>query len=177
MSKIGKVPIPIPGGVTVVAKDDAIVVTGPRGSQSVPANSDVEVRLEDDRITLMPRSASKQGKVNWGMCRTMINNCILGVTEGFRRELQIQGVGYRATMQGGKLQMALGFSHDVIVEVPDGITITTPSNTQIIVEGNDKQRVGQIAAEIRRWRPPEPYKGKGIRYRDEYIFRKQGKKK
>ncbi len=177
MSKIGKVPIPIPSGVSVEARDDSIVVTGPRGSQSVPANGEVDIRLDEKQITLVPRSGSKQSRVNWGMCRTLINNGILGVTEGFRRELQIQGVGYRAAMQGRTLKMALGFSHDVIIEIPDGLTVTTPTSTQIIVEGNDKQQVGQLAAEIRRWRPPEPYKGKGIRYRDEYIFRKQGKKK
>ncbi|MCY4259516.1 MAG: 50S ribosomal protein L6 [Rhodobacteraceae bacterium] len=177
MSKIGKVPIPIPAGVTVRDDGDSIVVKGPRGSQSFPLVREVSVHLEENQITLAPRANSKESKVNWGMCRTMLNNCILGVTEGFRRELEINGVGYRAAMQGDRLKIALGFSHDVFVEVPEGITITTPSNTRIIVEGNDKQRVGQVAADIRRWRPPEPYKGKGIRYRDEYIFRKQGKKK
>jgi len=177
MSKIGKLPIVIPGEVKVATDDDCIVVTGPRGKEEFQPGNEVAVKLEDNRIVVTPTAETKRAKQHWGMCRTMIANCITGVTSGFKRELLITGVGYRANIQNGNLQLTLGFSHDVIIKPPDGISITTPSNTKIVVEGNNKQQVGQFAANIRGWRPPEPYKGKGIRYADEMIFRKQGKKK
>ena len=177
MSRIGKLPIKIPQDVTVQFDGQTLMAKGPKGSQSFELTDEVTVSLDSDTIRVSPCSTSKRSRQHWGMCRTMIANCLTGVTTGFRRELQIIGVGYRANAQGNTLKLTLGFSHEVNVNMPTGIQITTPSNTRIIVEGANKQQVGQIAAQIRQWRPPEPFKGKGVRYTNEYVFRKQGKNK
>ncbi|MEO1026417.1 MAG: 50S ribosomal protein L6, partial [Pseudomonadota bacterium] len=150
---------------------------GPKGTRSFTATDDVVIELEDKAVKVMPRGMSKRARQQWGMSRTQVQNCVVGVTEGFKKELEINGVGYRAQAQGNKLTLNLGLSHDVIFPVPDGVTVTTPKNTEIVIEGIDQQLVGQVAANIREWRKPEPYKGKGIKYKDEYIFRKEGKKK
>ena len=179
MSRIGKKPVPLPAGVTATIDGQAVTVKGPKGTLSFKATDDVTLSQEGGAVTVAPRGASKRARQQWGMSRSMVENLVTGVTKGFRKEMDITGVGYRASMQGKTLRMALGYSHDVTYEPPAGITITTPSarNDVIIVEGTDAQMVGQVAAEIRAWRGPEPYKGKGIRYRDEYIPRKEGKKK
>ncbi|EPX84241.1 LSU ribosomal protein L6P [Rubellimicrobium thermophilum DSM 16684] len=179
MSRIGKKPVPLPSGVTATIDGQTVAVKGPKGTLSFRATDDVSIAQENGAIVVRPRGDSKRARQQWGMSRSMIENLVTGVTQGFRRELDITGVGYRAQMQGKTLKMALGYSHDVTYEPPPGITITTPSakNDVIVVEGIDAQQVGQVAAEIRAWRGPEPYKGKGIRYRNEFIFRKEGKKK
>ena len=179
MSRIGKKPVPLPAGVTATISGQTVEVTGPRGALSFRATDDVTLAQEDGAVTVTPRGDSKRARQQWGMSRSMVENLVTGVTAGFKRELDITGVGYRASMQGNTLRMALGYSHDVTYEPPEGIKITTPSarNDVIVVEGIDAQKVGQVAAEIREWRGPEPYKGKGIRYRGEFIFRKEGKKK
>lgn len=179
MSRIGKKPVPLPAGVTATISGQTIEVKGPKGSLSFKATDDVTLAQEDGAVTVTPRGLSKRARQQWGLSRSMVENLVTGVTQGFKKELDITGVGYRATMQGNTLRMALGYSHDVNYEPPAGIKITTPSarNDVIIVEGIDVQQVGQVAAEIREWRGPEPYKGKGIRYRNEFIFRKEGKKK
>ncbi|MCR9087477.1 MAG: 50S ribosomal protein L6 [Rhodobacteraceae bacterium] len=177
MSRIGKRPVDLPSGVTVDIKGQTIEVKGPKGTRSFTAGDDVTLAVEDSTITVTPRGKSKRARQQWGMSRTMVQNLVTGVTDGFKRELEIQGVGYRAQMQGNTLKLALGYSHDVNFEVPAGITVTCPKQTEIVIEGDDQQLVGQVAANIREWRAPEPYKGKGIRYKDEYIFRKEGKKK
>ena len=179
MSRIGKKPVSLPSGVTATIDGQRVDVKGPKGTLSFKATDDVTITQGDGAITVAPRGDSKRARQQWGMSRSMVENLVTGVTTGFRKELNITGVGYRASMQGAVLKMALGYSHDVTYEPPKGITITTPSarNDVIIVEGNDAQTVGQVAAEIRAWRGPEPYKGKGIRYRGEFIFRKEGKKK
>ncbi|RMD49246.1 MAG: 50S ribosomal protein L6 [Alphaproteobacteria bacterium] len=177
MSRIGKKPIELPGGVTATISGQTVEVKGPKGVRSFTATDDVEISIDGNVITVRPRSTSKRARQQWGMSRTQIANCVKGVTEGFRKELEIQGVGYRAQVQGKTLKMALGYSHDVEFPIPDGVTITTPKPTEIVVEGIDQQLVGQVAANIRAWRKPEPYKGKGIRYKGEFIFRKEGKKK
>ena len=179
MSRIGKKPVPLPAGVTATISGQTIEVKGPKGALSFKATDDVTLAQEDGAISVTPRGLSKRARQQWGMSRSMVENLVTGVTQGFKKELDITGVGYRATMQGNTLKMALGYSHDVTYEPPAGIKITTPSarNDVIIVEGNDAQQVGQVASEIRAWRGPEPYKGKGIRYRGEFIFRKEGKKK
>ena len=179
MSRIGKKPVPLPAGVTATISGQTIEVKGPKGSLSFKATDDVTLTQEEGAVSVQPRGLSKRARQQWGMSRSMIENLVTGVTTGFRKELNITGVGYRATMQGNSLKLALGYSHDVTYEPPAGIKITTPSarNDVIVVEGNDPQQVGQVAAEIREWRAPEPYKGKGIRYKDEFIFRKEGKKK
>ncbi|MEE2859300.1 MAG: 50S ribosomal protein L6 [Paracoccus sp. (in: a-proteobacteria)] len=177
MSRIGKKPVELPKGVTAEVKGQTIEVKGPKGTRSFTATDDVEVALADGSVTVTPRGNSKRARQQWGMTRSMVENLTVGVSEGFKKELEIQGVGYRATMQGKTLKLALGYSHDVNFETPDGVTITAPKQTEIVVEGIDQQLVGQVAANIREWRRPEPYKGKGIRYKGEYVFRKEGKKK
>ena len=177
MSRIGKRPVDLPKGVTAEIKGQTIEVKGPKGTRSFTATDDVDLVLEDGAVAVKPRGSSKRARQQWGMTRSMISNLTTGVSEGFKKELEIQGVGYRAQMQGNTLKLALGYSHDVNFEVPDGVTITAPKLTEIVVEGIDEQQVGQVAANIREWRRPEPYKGKGIRYKGEYVFRKEGKKK
>ena len=177
MSRIGKKPIELPKGVSASVSGQTIEVKGPKGTRSFTATDDVTIALDGGTITVTPRGTSKRARAQWGMSRTMVANLATGVSDGFKRELEIQGVGYRAAMQGNVLKLSLGYSHEVNFEVPQGVTITTPKQTEIVVEGADQQLVGQVAANIREWRAPEPYKGKGIRYKDEYIFRKEGKKK
>ena len=177
MSRIGKKPIAVPSGVTVNIDGQAVSVKGPKGEMSATLVDQVLVSMDDDGVSIDPVDKSKTARSMWGMSRTVVSNLVEGVSDGFTKTLEITGVGYRANLQGKDLQLALGYSHDVIFQVPDGITIDVPQPTQIIVSGIDKQRVGQVAAEIRRFRPPEPYKGKGVKYAGEYIFRKEGKKK
>jgi large subunit ribosomal protein L6 len=177
MSRIGKRPVELPSGVSASVSGQTIEVKGPKGTRSFTATDDVTLAVADNAVTVEPRGKSKRARQQWGMSRTMVQNCVTGVTDGFKKELEIQGVGYRAQMQGNTLKLALGYSHDVDFEVPTGVTVTTPKNTEVVVEGADQQLVGQVAANIREWRAPEPYKGKGIRYKGEYIFRKEGKKK
>jgi large subunit ribosomal protein L6 len=177
MSRIGKKPVSIPAGVSVVMEDGTLRVKGPKGELSMPMLDEVQYSLEDGTLSVKPANDGKRARSFWGMQRTLVSNLVTGVTEGFTKTLEIAGVGYRANMQGSTLRLQLGYSHDVQFEVPDGITIKTPDQTTVEISGADKQQVGQVAAEIRRWRKPEPYKGKGIKYRGEYIFRKEGKKK
>jgi len=177
MSRIGKKPVELPGGVSASVSGQTVEVKGPKGVLSFTGTDDVTITVEENKVVITPRGMSKRARQQWGMSRTQISNCVKGVTEGFKKELEINGVGYRAKMQGNVLNLTLGLSHDVNIEMPADVTVTTPKNTSIIVEGIDSQRVGQIAANIRAWRKPEPYKGKGIKYVDEYIFRKEGKKK
>ena len=150
---------------------------GPKGTRSFTATDDVALVIEESTVKVEPRGKSKRARQQWGMSRTMVQNLVTGVTDGFKKELEINGVGYRAQMQGNTLKLNLGLSHDVDYQAPDGVTIVAPKPTEIVIEGIDEQAVGQVAAEIRAWRAPEPYKGKGIKYKDEYIFRKEGKKK
>ncbi len=177
MSRIGKKPVELPSGVSATITGQKVEVKGPKGTLSFTATDDVTISQADNEITVAPRGTSKRARQQWGMSRSMVANLVTGVSTGFRKELEIQGVGYRAAMQGNTLKLSLGYSHEVNFEVPEGVTITTPKQTEIVVEGVDPQQVGQVAANIREWREPEPYKGKGIRYKDEYIFRKEGKKK
>lgn len=177
MSRIGKKPVELPKGVTAEVKGQTIEVKGPKGTRVFTAADDVTLKIEDGGVTVAPRGLSKRARQQWGMSRSMVANLVTGVSEGFKKELEIQGVGYRASMQGKTLKLALGYSHDVNFETPDGVTITSPKQTEIVVEGIDQQLVGQVAANIREWRQPEPYKGKGIRYKGEVVFRKEGKKK
>ena len=177
MSRIGKKPVELPSGVTASVSGQTVEVKGPKGTRSFTATDDVTITLEDNTVKVDPRGKSKRARQQWGMSRTQIQNLVTGVTDGFKKELEINGVGYRAQMQGNTLKLSLGYSHDVNFEVPEGVTVTAPKPTDVIVEGIDQQLVGQVAANIREWRKPEPYKGKGIKYKDEYIFRKEGKKK
>ncbi|AVO38079.1 50S ribosomal protein L6 [Pukyongiella litopenaei] len=177
MSRIGKKPVELPSGVTATVSGQTVEVKGPKGTRSFTATDDVTITVEDNVVKVDPRGKSKRARQQWGMSRTMVANLVTGVTEGFKKELEINGVGYRAQMQGNTLKLNLGLSHDVDFEAPEGVTVTAPKQTQIVVEGTDEQLVGQVAANIRAWRKPEPYKGKGIKYKDEYIFRKEGKKK
>jgi len=177
MSRIGKRPVTIPSGVTATLDGQHVAVKGPKGELSQHLVDDVLLKLEDGELTVSPRDESKRSQAMWGMSRTVIANLVTGVTEGFTKKLEITGVGYRAAVQGKFLQLNLGFSHDVNYPIPDGIEIQCPKPTEIVVSGIDKQKVGQVAAEIRAYRPPEPYKGKGVRYEGEYILRKEGKKK
>ncbi|GGA31526.1 50S ribosomal protein L6 [Neptunicoccus cionae] len=177
MSRIGKKPVELPSGVTASVSGQTVEVKGPKGARTFKATDDVTLSVEDNGVLVTPRGKSKRARQQWGMSRTQIANLVTGVTEGFKKELEINGVGYRAQMQGNTLKLALGLSHDVEYKVPEGITVTAPKPTEIIVEGIDQQVVGQVAANIRQYRKPEPYKGKGIKYKDEYIFRKEGKKK
>ena len=177
MSRIGKKPVPVPGGVTATVEGQHISAKGPKGELSVVLVEEVLAEMTDEGSKVSPRDSSKRAAAMWGMSRTLVSNIVTGVSEGFTRKLEIVGVGYRAALQGNKLMLNLGFSHDVAYPVPDDITIEVPKPTEITVSGKDKQKVGQVAAEIRRYRRPEPYKGKGVRYAGEYIFRKEGKKK
>ena len=177
MSRIGKVPVAIPSGVTAEIADGVLSVKGPKGTLTLTMREEISYTLEDGRILVRPANDSKSARAFWGMQRTLVNNLVTGVTEGYTKVLEITGVGYRANAQGRNLKLQLGYSHDVDFAVPDGIEVKTPDNTTVEISGIDKQKVGQVAAEIRRWRKPEPYKGKGIKYRGEYIFRKEGKKK
>ena len=177
MSRIGKKPVELPSGVTASVSGQTVEVKGPKGIRSYSATDDVTIVVEDSAVLVSPRGSSKRARQQWGMSRTMISNLVTGVTQGFKKELEITGVGYRAQMQGQILKLNLGLSHDVDYTAPEGVTVTAPKQTEIVVEGIDQQVVGQVAAEIRKWRKPEPYKGKGIRYKGEFIFRKEGKKK
>lgn len=177
MSRIGKKPVPIPSGVTANIENGTLTVKGPKGTLSMGLSDLIDYKVEGEEIQVNPANDSKQAHSYWGLQRTLVSNLVEGVTEGFSKVLEISGVGYRAQAQGRKLKLQLGFSHDVDLDVPEGIEVKTPDQTTVEVSGIDKQAVGQFAAEIRRWRKPEPYKGKGIKYRGEYIFRKEGKKK
>ena len=177
MSRIGKKPVELPSGVTASVSGQTVEVKGPKGTRSFKATDDVTISVEGNVITVEPRGKSKRARQQWGMSRTMVANLATGVSEGFKKELELSGVGYRAQMQGNFLKLSLGYSHDVNFEVPEGVTVTSAKPTEILVEGIDEQLVGQVAANIRAWRKPEPYKGKGIKYKGEYIFRKEGKKK
>ncbi|MCE6959543.1 50S ribosomal protein L6 [Cereibacter sphaeroides] len=177
MSRIGKKPVPLPKGVTASVSGQSIEVKGPKGTRSFLATDDVTIALEEGVVRVTPRGTSKRARQQWGMVRSQVENLVIGVTTGFKKELEITGVGYRAAMAGNVLKLSLGYSHDVNFEVPAGVTVATPKQTEITIEGIDQQLVGQVAANIREWRRPEPYKGKGIRYKDEFIFRKEGKKK
>ncbi len=177
MSRIGKRPVAIPSGVSADIANGVLTVKGPKGSLALPLAEEIVYGIEDGAISVQPANDSKRARSFWGMQRTLVSNLVTGVTEGYTKTLLITGVGYRATAQGTNLKLALGYSHDVDYAVPEGIEIKTPDNTTILISGIDKQKVGQVAAEIRRWRKPEPYKGKGIKYRGEFIFRKEGKKK
>lgn len=177
MSRIGKKPVVVPAGVTATIESGTLSVKGPKGTLTMTLADDVSYAIEDGSISVQPSNATKRARSFWGMQRTMVQNLVTGVTEGFSKTLEITGVGYRANLQGKNLKLQLGYSHDVDFAVPEGITIVTPDQTTVQISGIDKQQVGQVAAEIRRWRKPEPYKGKGIKYRGEFIFRKEGKKK
>jgi large subunit ribosomal protein L6 len=177
MSRVGKKPVDIPAGVQTRIDGHTIVAKGPKGELFFAIPEEVEVKAEGNVLTVVPRTESKQARSSWGMSRAMLDNIVTGVSKGFEKKLEITGVGYRAAMQGKSLQLSLGYSHDVNYAVPAGITITTPKPTEIVVAGIDKQQVGQVAAEIREFRRPEPYKGKGVKYENEFIFRKEGKKK
>jgi large subunit ribosomal protein L6 len=177
MSRIGKLPVAIPGGVNVTLTDDSLTVKGPKGELSMPIVEHVSLSQGEDGLTVKPVDDSKKARAMWGMQRALVANLVHGVTNGFEKDLELVGVGYRAQMQGSSLKLSLGLSHDVVYDAPDGITISCPKPTEVKIVGSDKQKVGQVAAEIRRFRPPEPYKGKGIKYAGEYIRRKEGKKK
>ena len=177
MSRIGKKAVPVPTGVTASIDERTLSVKGPKGMLSMPMSDDISYTINDGDIAVMPANETKRARAFWGMQRTLVSNLVVGVSDGFTKVLEITGVGYRASVQGSNLKLQLGYSHDVDFSIPEGITIKTPDQTTVEITGSDKQRVGQVAAEIRRWRKPEPYKGKGIKYRGEKIFRKEGKKK
>jgi len=177
MSRIGKKPVAVPAGVTAVIDGQTVSAKGPKGELKFVVNDEVLVKMENNEISVQPKDQTKVARSKWGMSRTQILNILQGVKDGFEKKLEITGVGYRAAMQGRNLQLALGFSHDVVYDTPQGITIAVPKPTEITVTGIDKQQVGQVAAEIREYRGPEPYKGKGVRYAGEKIVRKEGKKK
>ena len=177
MSRIGKRPVPLPSGVSATTEGQVLSVKGPKGQLQMPMRDEISYEIGDDGILVKPANDTKQARAFWGMQRTLVDNLVTGVTEGFSKVLEINGVGYRAQAQGKNLRLQLGYSHDVNFPVPEGIEVKTPDQNTVEISGIDKQKVGQVAAEIRRWRKPEPYKGKGIKYRGEYIFRKEGKKK
>ena len=178
MSRIGKKPVTLPQGVTAKTEGQTLSVKGPKGELAMQMMDDlVKFDISDGEISVMPHNMSQRSRQVWGMQRTLVQNLVDGVTEGYQKVLEINGVGYRAQAQGKKLKLQLGYSHDVDLDVPEGISVATPDATTVEVSGIDKQKVGHFAAEIRKWRKPEPYKGKGIKYRGEYIFRKEGKKK
>ena len=177
MSRIGKKPVPLSKGVTATLSGQTVEVKGPKGTRSFTASDDISITMEDGAITVAPRGSSKRARQQWGMARSMVDNLVTGVTTGFKKELEIQGVGFRAAVNGNVLKLSLGYSHEVNFDVPAGVTVTAPKQTEIVVEGMDQQLVGQVAANIRDWKRPEPYKGKGIRYKGEFVFRKEGKKK
>jgi large subunit ribosomal protein L6 len=177
MSRIGKKPVTIPQGVEVTLNGRQVAAKGPKGELAVVLSENVSIAQGDDGVTVAPINKSQAARRFWGLSRSLVENIVVGVSEGYDRKLELQGVGYRAQMQGNTLKLSLGFSHDIDYPVPEGIKIDCPSQTEIIISGIDKQKVGQVAAEIRSYRPPEPYKGKGVRYNGEYVFRKEGKKK
>jgi large subunit ribosomal protein L6 len=177
MSRIGNKPIELPKGVTATIDGKAVTVKGPKGELKLTLVDEIDANVGPDGITVTPREGMERARQMWGMSRTLVNNLVVGVTEGFTAKLEIQGVGYRAAVQGKNLNLQLGFSHDVAYPIPPGITITAEKPTMLTVAGMDKQLVGQVAAEIRNYRKPEPYKGKGVRYAGEYVRRKEGKKK
>jgi large subunit ribosomal protein L6 len=177
MSRIGKRAVAVPSGVTANVEGQTVKVKGPKGAVQLVLHDDVKATMDKGAVKVEPRSETKRARSMWGTSRTLVNNLITGVTKGFEEKLEITGVGYRAAVQGKQLNLQLGFSHDVNYPIPAGITIATPKPTEIVISGTDKQQVGQVAAEIRGYRPPEPYKGKGVKYVGEYIFRKEGKKK
>ena len=177
MSRTGKRPVAMPSGVTATIDNGQLSVKGPKGTRSMSLADEVSYAIEDGKVSITPVNDTKRARSFWGMQRTLVQNLVTGVTDGFSKTLEITGVGYRANAQGKKLKLQLGYSHDVDIDVPEGLTVATPDQTTVQISGIDKQKVGQLAAEIRRWRKPEPYKGKGIKYRGEFIFRKEGKKK
>ena len=177
MSRTGKKPVAIPAGVTASLENGVVEIKGPKGVLSMPQSLNVTYALEEGLLSVKPANDGKVALAFWGLQRTLIQNLVTGVTDGFTKTLEITGVGYRANSQGKMLKLQLGYSHDVDYAIPEGITIATPDQTTVHISGMDRQLVGQVAAEIRRWRKPEPYKGKGIKYRGEFIFRKEGKKK
>ncbi len=177
MSRVGKKPVTVPAGVTATVDGQTVKMKGPKGQLQFVVHDDVEVKLENGQIRVAPRTETNRARALYGTARAQVANLVAGVTKGFEKKLEITGVGYRAAMQGKNLQLALGYSHDVVYPIPEGITIAVPKPTEITISGSDGQRVGQVAAEIRAYRPPEPYKGKGVKYVDEFIFRKEGKKK
>jgi large subunit ribosomal protein L6 len=177
MSRIGKKPVALTAGTSATISGQTIEVKGPKGTRSFTAGDDVTLTIDAGEVKVTPRGTSKRARQQWGMSRSMIQNLVDGVTVGVKREMEIQGVGYRAAMAGNVLKLSLGFSHEVNFEVPAGVTVSVPKQTEITVEGIDQQLVGQVAANIREWKKPEPYKGKGIRYKGEFVFRKEGKKK
>ena len=177
MSRIGKKPVPIPAGVTAKLEGQSIAVKGAKGELHYTAADEVKLQIEGNLVRVEPRSAEKRAQAMWGTARARIQNLVVGVTKGFEKKLEISGVGYKAAVAGKNLQLSLGYSHDVIFPIPAGVTITAAKPTEITVAGIDKQQVGQVAAEIREFRRPEPYKGKGVKYAGEFIFRKEGKKK
>ena len=177
MSRIGKKAVPVPTGVTATVNGQMVSVKGPKGELRVVLNDQVLAKMEQGGIKVDPKDKSKLARSSWGMSRTLVANLITGVTVGYSKSLEITGVGYRAALNGKALQLNLGYSHDVVYDVPAGIEIKVPKPTEVVISGIDKQRVGQVAAEIREYRGPEPYKGKGVKYAGEYIFRKEGKKK
>jgi large subunit ribosomal protein L6 len=177
MSRVGKKPVTVPSGVTANVQGQTVSVKGPKGTLSLVVDETVAVAMDKGAIKVDPRNETKRARAMWGTSRSLIDNMMTGVTKGFEKKLEISGVGYRAAVQGKNLQLALGYSHDVVYPIPEGINVATPKPTEIVVSGIDLKKVGQVAAEIRRYRPPEPYKGKGVKYSDEFIFRKEGKKK
>ena len=177
MSRIGKKAVDVPSGVNASVQGQTVQIKGPKGTLQVVLHDDVEVKLDKSAIKVDPRFETKRARAQWGTSRTLLSNLIVGVTKGYEEKLEITGVGYRAAVQGKNLQLQVGLSHDVSYPIPTGITIATPKATEITISGADKQLVGQVAAEIRSYRPPEPYKGKGVKYAGEFIFRKEGKKK
>jgi large subunit ribosomal protein L6 len=177
MSRIGKKPVPVPAGVTASVEGQTVKVKGPKGALQLVLHDDVVAKMDKGAIKVDPRSETKRARSQWGTYRTLVSNLMTGVTKGFEEKLEITGVGFRAAVQGKNLQLQLGYSHDVVFPIPEGIAVATPKPTEIVITGFDKQKVGQVAADIREFRPPEPYKGKGVKYAGEYIFRKEGKKK
>jgi large subunit ribosomal protein L6 len=177
MSRVGKKPVAIPSGVTASVEGQVVKVKGPKGALSVALHGDVAAQVQGSEVKVDPRADTKRARAMWGTYRSLLANAMTGVTKGFERRLEITGVGYRAAVQGKNLQVQLGYSHDIVYPIPEGITIAVPKATEIVVTGIDEQKVGHVAAEIRAFRKPEPYKGKGVKYAGEYIFRKEGKKK
>jgi large subunit ribosomal protein L6 len=177
MSRLGKMAVTIPAGCQVRTEGNTIFAKGPKGELKFAGSDDVEVKIEGSVINFSPRNETKRARAMWGTTRAQVQNIITGSTKGFEKKLEITGVGYKAAVAGKTLQLSLGYSHDVNYAIPDGITVVTPKPTEITISGNDRQKVGQVAAEIRAWRGPEPYKGKGVKYEGEFIFRKEGKKK
>jgi large subunit ribosomal protein L6 len=177
MSRVGKKPVAIPSGVTASVEGQTVKVKGPKGAMHVVLHDDVAAKVEKDGVKIDPRNETKRARAMWGTYRSLVANLVEGVTKGYERKLEITGVGYRAALQGKNLQLQLGYAHDIVYPIPEGITITVPKVTEVVVTGIDAQKVGQVAAEIRSFRKPEPYKGKGVKYAGEFIFRKEGKKK